>query len=315
MLDELDASDVIDAPSLPLEGNTITFFIAIAIVPAFLSLLASKFILASQGRHRRSGSPPDVSTPASNVNGRAHSGMIPSTPRYGLALGETVSADDDSDAEIEDDLTARELRRLQQSPAFHAFLRIRKLTGRDLESIHSRLRLYKRLKHLHPASFWMLCSPHSLVFFESSNPGLLTLITEYISSCIINCAAFAAAAWCVWIQANALYWVACIVAVWLCCIRNWLQGRPSAGALLSSWYEDLIWGHAAPASHAALAQVLETVYLIGTVGTGAVVSLLMRWKTGQSVCEKIVGVKLVVEKKIKLDEINTDERDEGDHLD
>jgi hypothetical protein len=28
----------------------------------------------------------------------------------------------------------------------------------------------------------------------------------------------------------------------------------------------------------------------------------MRWKTGQSVGEKIVGVRLVVEKKVRLDE-------------
>lgn len=309
MDDELDTSDAIEAPSLPFEGNTITF-LAIAIVPAFLSLLASKAILALPTSSRRcSGSPPDLLTPASNVNGRAHS-SIPSTPRYGLALGETVSNDDDSDAEIEDDLTARELRRLQQSPAFHAFLRNRKLTGCDLESVYSRLRLYKRLKHLHPASFWMLCSPHSLIFFESSDPGILTLTTEYIVSSFINCAAFAAIVWCVWIGITALYWISCIAAVWLLCLHTWLQGRPSSGPLLSScWYEDLIWGHPAPALRAALAQMLETVYLIGTLGTGAVVSLLMRWKTGQSVGEKMAGVKLVVEKKVRLDKISNDGND------
>jgi hypothetical protein len=309
MDDELDTSDVIEAPSLPFEGNTITFFIAIAIIPAFLSLLTSKLVLALPTSYRRSGSPPDLLTPARNINGRLHS-SIPSTPRYGLALGETASADDESDAEIEDDLTARELRRLQQSPAFHAFLRNRKLTGRDLESVYSRLRLYKRLKHLHPASFWMLCSPHSLIFFETTAPGLLTLITEYLLSSLINCAAFAAVAWCVWIQTKAWYWVACIAAVCLFCIHTWLQGRPSAGRFLSAWYEDLLWGHAAPVLRVALAQLLETVYLLGTVGTGAVVSLLMRWKTGQSVGEKIAGVKLVVERKVRLDDgIRSDEKD------
>jgi hypothetical protein len=304
MDDELDTNEVIDAPALPFDSTTITFFIAVAVIPAFFSLVASKIILAlpsSRRRPRQNASPGDLLTPGCNVNGRGHS-SIPSTPRYGLALGETVSADEDSDAEIEDDVTARELRRLQQSPAFHAFLRNRRLTGRDLEGVYSRIRLYKKLKTLHPASFWMLCSPHSLILFETSEPGIFTLMTEYFLSSLINSAVFAALAWCIWTQASVVYWGVCIGAVWLCCGHNWLQGRPSAGLLTSTWYEDLIWGHGAPATRAALAQILETVYVLGTVGSGAVVSLLMRWKTGQSVGEKIVGVRLVVEKKVRLDE-------------
>jgi hypothetical protein len=301
MDDELDTSNVIDAPSLPIEENTIVIYIAIAIIPAFLSLLASKIILALPSSGRSAPPLDHLQSPASNINGRPHS-SIPSTPRYGLALGETVTGDDDSDDEIEDDLTARELRHLQQSPAFHAFLRNRKLTGRELEGVYSRLRLYKRLRNLHPASFWMLCSPHSLIFFESTEPGSFTLIVEYILSSLINCTAFAAVSWCIWIQADIHYWIGCLVAVWVCCFHNsWLRGRPTGGRLLSSWYEDTTWGHAVPATRAALAQILETVYLLGTVGSGAVVSLLMRWKTGQSVGEKIVGVRLVVEKKIRLD--------------
>jgi hypothetical protein len=304
-MDELDTASGIEVPSLPFEGNTITFFIATAIIPALLSLLASRIISSLPSSHRHShgnASPPDLLTHANNVNGRTHP-SIPSTPRYGLTLAETMSENDDSDNEIEDDLTSRELRRLQQSPAFHAFLQKRKRTGQESEeSVYSRLRLYRKLKKLHPESFYMLCSPHSLLFFETSDPGTSTLFLEYLLSSLINLAATAAIGWFVWTQAPVVYSIACIVAVWIFCIQfSWLKGRPSAGPLFSSWYEDLIWGHAAPAARVAFAQILETVYLIGTVGTGAVVSLLMRWSGGQSVSEKIVGVRLVVEKGVRLD--------------
>ena len=299
MDDELDTSEPIDVPSLPFEGSTLVFFTTLAILPALLSVLASKIILAL--RNRENYEPPSglQQTPTSNLNGGIHSN-IPSTPRYGLALGETLSADDDSDTEIEDDVTSRELRRLQQSPSFHTFLRSRKLTGRDLESIYSRLRLYKRLKTLHPASFWMLCSTHSLIYFQSIEPGFFTLILEYFLSSCINCAAFSALAWCIWTTATSVYWISCTIALWSWCIHSWLHGRPSAGPLISGWYEDTTWGHGVPAARAALASILETVYLLGTVGSGAVVSLPMRWKTGQSVGEKIVGVKLVLERKVRV---------------
>lgn len=97
---------------------------------------------------------------------------------------------------------------------------------------------------------------------------------------------------------------ALIATAWFLTARQWLQNRPSAGPLFSLWYEDIEWGHAVPAWRAVLANVLEVFYVIATLGVGAVVSVFMKVTSEEhrSVGERLAGVQLVQEFKIKLDE-------------
>ena len=104
-------------------------------------------------------------------------------------------------------------------------------------------------------------------------------------------------------EAPILEGIMCSIAVSVFWARAWLNGRPCGGSACSVWYEEMKWGHRASAVRAVLANVLEVVYVVGTIGTGAIVSLVMRWKGGQSVGEKIAGVRIVVEKNIRLDHL------------
>lgn len=69
------------------------------------------------------------------------------------------------------------------------------------------------------------------------------------------------------------------------------------------WYEELRWGHSPPFWRAATANLLELVYVVGTAGVGAVVSLALRCRggrggrrrRGQGVGEMCAGVRQVRE--------------------
>ena len=65
------------------------------------------------------------------------------------------------------------------------------------------------------------------------------------------------------------------------------------------WYEELRWGHCPPAWRSVLANLLETGYVVGSLGVGAAVSLAMRClgASRQSVGERCAGVRVVVERQ------------------
>lgn len=223
---------------------------------------------------------------------------------YGLAVGEAGSSDADEAAE--DDITCRELRRLQQSPDFQAWCRRRGMTLRDLEATSSRLTLYRRLRTLHPASFWVLCRRDTLTGLETVHPGAVTSVSEHLVSTTLTVTACGAAFWAVWhpVGSGAVPAVWAVAAwAWCVCVASWWSGRPAAGPVFEAWYEDVAWGHRAPAWRAALAAVLDAVYAAGTLGLGALLSVTLRCKGPeyQTIGERLVGVRMVLERQVRLD--------------
>ena len=55
------------------------------------------------------------------------------------------------------------------------------------------------------------------------------------------------------------------------------------------------WFHRAPFHSVLLAAVAETLYVVATLGLGALVSLAMRCAGGQSLGERAAGIRLVRE--------------------
>lgn len=304
--DELegDAQPQLEIPSFPLDRNTSIMFILLAFLPALLKAAASAW-WSYRHRHRKfhPALSPVTLTRANPLNGRVVRSTI-STPRYGLALGEALSDASDDEPDDDDDLTTKELRKLQHSKEFATWCRKQKLQEHDLESIYCRMRTFTRLRNLHPPSFWLLCHPDSLISLESQDPGSIVLLLEYLVSMSINVSVLGFLGWCVWRQVGltSMELTAGISAAYFLCIGCWLNGRPTAGFLLFMWYEDVVWGHGVSASRAVLANLLETFYLVGTLGLGIFASLFSRWRDGQSVGERIAGIRPVIEKKVRLDQ-------------
>ena len=305
--DELEgeAFQLPEIPSFPLDKTTTIILLLIAAIPLFLRILFLN-IFAWLSRRRRGKTRPSL-TPvvlnrAKNLNGKGVRNTN-STPRYGLALGEALSegSDDDKDDD-DDDLTTRELRKLERSTEFAAWCRQQKLQEKDLESIYCRMRTFQRLRKIHPPSFWLLCRPDTLLTRETQELGTFLSLIEYILSVAINIGILAFLGWCAWEKAPQTYWAACIACAFFFYIRCWVvNGRPTAGPFFSVWYEDVVWGHGVSAVRAVLANVFETFYLAGTFGIGGIASLFLRWRDGQSVGEKLVGIRPVIEKKVRID--------------
>lgn len=303
--DDFDAplgDNVFMPPDIPM---TISLSIII-IIPIVLRLLAA---LASNLLKRRCRRSPHRQGAANNRPPN-NSSVSPNTPspyfspgtHYGLAVGE--AGDDHSDSDTDDDITTRELRRLEQTAAFQLWCRSKGMTLRDLEATSSRLTLYRRLRALHPASFWLLCRADTRTGLETFDPSIALLAVEYIFSTAITVASLGAVVYCAIKPVEPIYWALCAVGVWAGCLRSWMGGRPTAGPAFNVWYSDLEWGHRASSGRCIAASLLEGVYVAGTLGIGAIISLGMRCcgTAGQSVCERIAGVKVVVERRVRLDE-------------
>lgn len=227
---------------------------------------------------------------------------------YGLAVGEASDSDNDD----EEALTSRELRHLQQSPSFQAYCHRRGITLSTLEAISSKLRLYKRLKTLDPSSFWLLCKKESLIGYETLDPGISLSIAEYLLTTMMTIAALLGMAYMALTHPSQgqqstphntllFLWPACISYIALLYLFSWSLARPASGPFFNAWYVDLQWNHTASTKSVVLSNLMEALYVGCTCGVGALVSLGMRLKTGQSVSERIMRVKMVVEKKVRLD--------------
>ena len=156
------------------------------------------------------------------------------TPRtmYGLGVGEAESADEDQGEEAAADLTAGELRRLQASPAFQRHLRSKGLTIDDLAELASRLHLYRRLRRLDPAAFWLLVPPQSRLGVESRTPGAALLAGDYLLSTGVNLLVALALLACLTDAAlpGAAKALVALLAWWLTGAA-WVAGRTTAGRL------------------------------------------------------------------------------------
>ncbi|KAI3434654.1 hypothetical protein D9Q98_002719 [Chlorella vulgaris] len=242
------------------------------------------------------GSPPRPAVPAFSP---APTG---SGKRYGMGYGEAESEEEEWSEGRASEVTEDALRHLSQTPEFHAFLKARGMTPADVSTGMSRVRLYRRLRHLDPASFWHLLRPGTRTLYRSRVPSRLLLAAHYLLATSANLAA-AAAVGCLYLAAPSLPAAAKAVAAtataWMVA-TPWLQAQPTAGGLMGLWYEEPLWGHAPPRWRCVAASLLETVYVGGSAGIGAAVSLWLRCVSSrrQSVGELLAGVHVVKEVRL-----------------
>lgn len=233
--------------------------------------------------------------------------------RYGLDADELSASvlypGEGEDLDGEEDLTTRELRRLQNTRSFKEWCDQNKMNSSALQDQFSRIHVYKKLKELHPESFWALCSPASLVAIDVVDPSIIASIAEYILSRCIDLTSIWMLFRCVYPNALAYTHPRCLTAYSLFLVfvlRHWIRGRSSASIFFSSWYETLHLSEQYFTSSGSirtfLAQVLENIFVIGSLGFGALTSLYGRCfsQSMQSIGERIAGVKLIVEKKRSL---------------
>eukprot|EP00887_Chlorella_sp_A99_P003719 scaffold7.g3719.t1 len=255
--------------------------------------------------------------------------------------GERSVADEDSDS---DDLTAAELRRLQQSPEFGRYMRARGQSAADVAAAASRVRLYKRLREasglaaagcarkqrlvgvvrgagqrleaeagggtrqpgggwLDPSAFWLLVRRDAWTAPQSRQPSSLVLAADYVASTVVNLLVVFVLALC-WAEPDLplpLKLAASLLAWWLT-VARWAAGRSTAARWFDLWYEELRWGHLAPAWRCVAANVLELAYVALTLGLGAAVSLGLRaaGRRRQAVGELLAGVAAVQEARLPV---------------
>jgi len=293
MADDMDvtSSGNLGASASTLPGVPIIHvFIIISLAPIVMRLLTTLVPRVFLRRNLKStGAAP---APLVNLCPRTH---------YGLAVGEAGDVSHDESDSDDEGITARELRRLERSSAFQAWCAARGLSLPNLEDTSSRLNIYRRLRTLHPDSFWLLCRADTRFGFVSIDPGWSVLLLEYVISITVF-AAIGLSGYCSLACVHPFHWIGCAAVVWILCLRYWVNGRPSAGPIFDAWYAELEWGHRASAVRCVTASLLEGMYVVGTLGLGAAVSLYMRCcsTSRQSVGERIAGVKLVVERRVSV---------------
>lgn len=226
---------------------------------------------------------------------------------YGLDADEQSASVLYGELDTVEDLTTRELRKLQKMPSFKQWCVKNKMHSAALQDIFSRLHIYKKLKDIHPASFWALCSESSLVSVDVVEPGVLVSLTEYVVSRVIDCTV-----------AYGLYWhttspsgiskIILAVQLYSLIIRRWLQGRSSGAGMFSAWYETSHLSEQYRTTsgmiRTSLASILEDIFVLGTLGLGALISMYTRCfsESKQSIGERIAGVTLIVETTRRLDD-------------
>lgn len=227
---------------------------------------------------------------------------------YGLRPQEVAGCISDSDDD-ESGLTQVELRKLQQTDAFAQWCVRKNMRNRDVQHEIEKVFVYKKLRRLHPESFWLLCRPDTLVSVDTVEPGKMELFCEYMSSRCIDIAVFALTLnYCPAYNGEKLTLLqiaGCTSVLYWFCLRHWIGARPSSGVLFSAYYETLgaagVTFKSGPAV-VVLSSILEDVFVIGTLGLGLVLSLHSRCFTShaQSIAEKIFGIQLRIEKRTVL---------------
>ena len=227
------------------------------------------------------------------------------------------SDDDDEDVEDVEDVdgearatTRRQLRALYRTRDFKVWMVRNKLDSERLQRIFQRLHLYKMLKEIHPASFWALCSPESLKGVDAVEVTALAAAGEYVASRAIDLSVAYLAYLAYTLRNDCLVPAALSYAL---VVRHWAQGRSSGAWMFRAWYtrvedggdegddededadEDARAGIAARLDdvglvRAAAANVLEDVFVVGSLGVGALLSLAGVVRRRQSTGERAAGV-------------------------
>ena len=237
-------------------------------------------------------------------------------PSHHRATSYGLDADEQSASilygELDEDLTTRELRKLQKMKSFKEWCVKNKMDSAALQDVFSRVHLYKKLKEIHPSSFWALCSESSLISVDVEDPGVLVSLAEYLLSRLLDASV-----------AYGIYWYASTpspsgiakailsVHVSSLVIRRWMRGRSSGAGMFSAWYETSHLSEQYRTTsgmiRVSLASILEDIFVLGTLGIGALISIHGRCfsESKQSIGERIAGVRLIVEKMRRLDQQDT----------
>jgi hypothetical protein len=227
--------------------------------------------------------------------------------------GNDESNDEDEDEEYSEDehederkgvsdrsrTTRKQLRALYRTRAFKTWCVRNKLDSESLQAIFQRMHIYKKLREIHPASFWALCSRESLEGVHTMEVSALGCAAEYVCSRITDLSV----AYLVWRLRDSL--IALLVSYALI-VRHWAQGRSSGAWLFHAWYVrvDEDTGRVG-VLRSAIANVLEDLFVVGSLGAGALLSLTWLLFPGrgddrggpcrQSTGERVAGVSQVKE--------------------
>lgn len=240
--------------------------------------------------------------------------------RFGLTP--TFLNDDEDEEQQQDDITTRELKALHQSPEFQAHIQS---CGINLSKALQSEEQLKALRHTNPKKFFLLCRNDALLTYSQNTPSPSTLFINYmlgISTSLLLIILFPLL---IVISSSSMtneatnidqttpsksssnsghipaaVLVIALLVTWLT-IKNWVQGRPSLAALQSLYYEDLVWGHLAGPFPCILANSIEVVYVVCTLGIGMIISVGLRcWSSRrQSVGEMIAAIRCIQERRIK----------------
>lgn len=242
--------------------------------------------------------------------------LVDPAPYYHRATSYGLDADEQSASvlygEQDEDLTTKELRKLQKMRLFKEWCVKNKMDTAALQDVFSRVHLYKKLREVHPSSFWALCSESSLVSIDVEDPGVLVSLAEYLLSRLIDASVV-----------YGMYWYASIdspsgiskailaVHIYSLVIRRWMRGRSSGAGMFSAWYETSHLSEqyrtTSGVIRTSLASILEDLFVVGTLGIGILISIHARCfsESKQSIGERIAGVRLIVEKTRRLDQQDT----------
>lgn len=236
---------------------------------------------------------------------------------YGLEPQDLANHLYDSDDGEGENLTMREIRKLQKTPEFRRWCAQKKMSVSQIQDEHTRIFVFKKLKELNPESFWQLCRPDTLVSIDMVPPSSFELVAEYIMSRLIDLSVWFGIGWFVYRHCknssySSLLWspqvVIGLVILWKLCIRHWISGRPSGGKIFGGWYHDTVYlgqqyTTVSGVCRVVVASLVESIFVIGSLGIGILISSLSRLfsEGNQSIGEKIAGISLVMERKIRQD--------------
>lgn len=192
--------------------------------------------------------------------------------------------------------TRKQLRALYRTRDFKAWCVRNRLNSASLQAIFQRMHLYKKLREIHPSSFWALCSPESLEGVDVAEVGGWARVAEYVCS---RCLDFFAA-YLIYALPNSLVSMFLSYAL---VVRQWAQGRSSCAWLFHAWYSRT--DDAAlevGLFRSAIANVLEDVFLVGSLGVGALLSLkgLALPVGGETPCRQSTGERIAGLVQVKV---------------
>jgi hypothetical protein len=258
--------------------------------------------------------------PASAKAGAAATATSPSPPRrpgsgrYGLTGDDDDEDDDDGDRfascsrspsaappgpptrrSSTPPSTARFVGELQRTPDYAAYLRSRGLTYRDVAASKRRLDLYRDLRANDAAAFRALLPAPPPPSFDTLPAPRLALLADWAAGGGAGAVAGLLTVWPLGVPPAVR---AAAAAAWLASLVAALRCRSAVPGL---WWEDGATGVRPRGARPAAALIVDAVYGAATLGVGAVVTAVARATTRASLGDRLVGVRLVRERRGRVE--------------